>query len=458
MNTYDNPLITRYASAIMSEIWSPDKKFKTWRSLWFSLAAVQKELGLSITQNQLDEIESKLGDDIDYETAQKFEAEMQHDVMAHVHNFCKECPIAAPIIHFGATSCFVTDNTDILLMSQSLELITDRLRAVISTLAHFAERHKNLACLGFTHLQPAQPTTVGKRACLWNRDLADDFKDIQYRYRNLSLRGVKGTTGTQASFLKIFKGDRKKVKQLDELFAKRLGFDTYVITGQTYSRKIDCQILDALSGLAQSAHKMATDIRLLASRREMEEPFGKNQIGSSAMAYKRNPMKCERICSLARFVISLQSSTANTLATQWMERTLDDSANRRLVLPQAFLAVDAILMLLEKVVVGLVVHPEMITKNLNTELPFMATENILMAAVIAGKGGRQDLHERIRVYSHEAAEIVKKGGDNDLIDRLKKDDGFKDLDFDSLLNIEEFIGCAPDQVDEFNKSITVSFG
>ena len=452
-DAYQNPLISRYASAEMSRIWSPNRKFGTWRRLWLALAQAEKQLGLPIEQSQLDEMSSEL-DNIDFDVARKYEKKLRHDVMAHVHTFGDQCPGAAPVIHLGATSCYVTDNTDLILLRDSLELVTKRLAVVVRQLATFAEEHHELACLGFTHLQPAQPTTVGKRACLWNQDFTEDLIDLEYRRDNLKARGAKGTTGTQASFLKLFDGDHEKVKKLDELIATSLGFSgSYAVTGQTYPRKVDCQVLDALSGLAQSAHKMATDIRILANRKEMEEPFEKDQIGSSAMAYKRNPMRCERICSLARFVISLQSSPANTLATQWMERTLDDSANRRLVLPQAFLAIDAILILLENVTRQMVVYPQVIAKNLGAELPFMATENVLMAAVAAG-GDRQQLHEKIRVHSQDAAAVVKnEGGDNDLIERLKGDEEFSGLDLETILDARSFVGRSPEQVLEFNSAI-----
>ncbi len=450
---YSNPLITRYASAQMSYIWSSNKKFGTWRRLWLALAESEHELGLDISTTQLDQMRGHL-DDIDFEAAAGYEKKLRHDVMAHVHAFGDQCPDARKIIHLGATSCFVTDNTDLILLRESLQLVAQRLATVIVQLSQFAAEHRSLACLGFTHLQPAQPTTIGKRACLWNQDFIDDLRSIEFRLNNLLARGVKGTTGTQASFLKLFKGDHAKVEQLDKMVAKKIGFDqTYAVTGQTYSRKIDAEVLDALSGLAQSAHKMATDVRIMASRKEMEEPFEKSQIGSSAMAYKRNPMRCERICALGRFVISLQSSAANTLATQWMERTLDDSANRRLTLPQSFLAIDAILILLENVTSGLVVYPNVIQKNLMAELPFMASENIMMAAVENG-GDRQVLHEKIREHSQAAAAEVKNHGrENDLLQRIADDPDFGGLDLDSLMKPNEFVGRAPEQVDHFNDSL-----
>jgi adenylosuccinate lyase len=389
-------------------------------------------------------------DEIDFSAAAAHEKRLRHDVMAHVHTFGDQCPEAMPIIHLGATSCFVTDNTDLILLRKALQTTANRLAHVISQLGDFAAEHRDLACLGFTHLQPAQPTTIGKRACLWLQDFVDDLKLLEFRIAAMQARGVKGTTGTQASFLKLFDGDHAKVEQLDKMVAEKIGFDESLpVTGQTYSRKIDAMILDVLSGIAQSAHKMATDLRIMASRKEMEEPFEKTQIGSSAMAYKRNPMRSERICSLARFVISLQSSPANTLATQWMERTLDDSANRRLVLPQSFLAIDAILILLENVTSGMVVYPKVIEKHLLAELPFMATENIMMAAVAAG-GDRQELHELIRQHSQDAAAEVKAHGrDNDLIARLKSDSNFDSVDVEALLDPTSFVGRAPEQVDQF---------
>ncbi len=439
-NQYENPLISRYSSAEMSHIWSPNKKFGTWRRLWLALATAQQQLGLNISDLQLAQMQSYLTE-INFEVAADYEKKLRHDVMAHVHAFGDQCPDARPIIHLGATSCFVTDNTDLILIRESLQLVAVRLAHVILQLAEFSKEHRQLACLGYTHLQPAQPTTVGKRACLWNLDYVEDLRTLEFRLDHLKARGAKGTTGTQASFLRLFHGDHSKVLELDRLVAQQMGFaSTYEVTGQTYSRKLDCQVLDLLSNIAQSAHKMATDLRILAHRKEMEEPFEEDQIGSSAMAYKRNPMRSERICSLARFVISLQSSPANTLATQWMERTLDDSANRRLVLPQAFLAVDAILILLENVTRGMVVYPKVIERNLAAELPFMSTENILMAAVSAG-GDRQTLHEKIRQHSQQAARQVKTLGlENDLLQRLGQDEDFQHLDLTALTDPREFVG------------------
>ena len=447
--TYANPLISRYCSQEMSYLFSSQKKFSTWRRLWLALAESEQQLGLDISDAQLGQMRENL-DEIDFDAAAAHEKRLRHDVMAHVHAFGDQCPDAMPIIHLGATSCFVTDNTDLILLRDALQFVANRLAHVISQLGQFATAQRDLACLGFTHLQPAQPTTIGKRACLWLQDFIDDLQQLEFQLGRLKARGVKGTTGTQASFLKLFDGDHTKVEQLDQMVAEKIGFEeSLAVTGQTYSRKIDALVVDALSGVAQSAHKMATDLRILASRKEMEEPFEKTQIGSSAMAYKRNPMRSERICSLARFVISLQSSPANTLATQWMERTLDDSANRRLVLPQAFLAIDAILILLENVTSGMVVYPKVIAKHLAAELPFMATENIMMAAVAAG-GDRQELHEQIRQHSQDASlEVKAHGRENDLIERLKADANFNSVDIDSLLDPSSFVGRAPQQVDQF---------
>lgn len=454
-NQYENPLIVRYASKEMSRLWSDDKKFGTWRRLWVALAEAEQELGLAISDEQIAELRAHV-DDIDYDAANRYERQVRHDVMAHVHAYRDVCPLAGPIIHLGATSCYVTDNTDLMVFRESLQLVCRRLAGVVVALGEFAVKHRDLACLGFTHLQPAQPTTVGKRACLWAYDLALDLHEVEHRLAQLKARGVKGTTGTQASFMALFNGDHDKIRRLDQLVAKKMGFDdTYAVTGQTYTRKIDAQVIDVLSGVAQSAHKMATDLRQLASRKEIEEPFEEKQIGSSAMAYKRNPMRSERICSLARYVISLQSSPANTLATQWLERTLDDSANRRLVLPQAFLAVDAVLILCQNVCSGLCVYPQVIAKNLRDELPFMATENILMAAVTAG-GDRQLLHERIRQHSQAAAAAVKlEGRPNDLIQRLSGDNAFADIDLEAALDPAQFVGRAPQQVDEFVEQVVM---
>ena len=447
--TYDNPLISRYASQEMSQLWSAQRKHSTWRRLWVALAEAEAELGLGVTQQQIDQMKAHVAD-IDFEAAAKYERELRHDVMAHVHAYGDQCPEARPIIHLGATSCFVTDNTDLLLLRESLQLVCRRLAGVIDALGSFAAEYRNLPTLGFTHLQPAQPTTVGRRACLWAYDLALDLSELEHRIASLRARSTKGTTGTQASFLRLFDGDHQKVRQLEKRVAEKMGFDaTYAVTGQTYSRKVDAQVVDALAGVAASAHKAATDLRILAHRKEIEEPFERKQIGSSAMAYKRNPMRTERICSLARFVLSLPSSTSATHATQWMERTLDDSANRRLTLPQAFLAIDAVLILYRNVASGLVVYPEVIGRNLREELPFMATENILMAAVAAG-GDRQDLHERIRKHSQAAAAEVKQHGrPNDLIVRLTADEAFAGLDLESVVDASKLTGRSVEQVDEF---------
>jgi adenylosuccinate lyase len=446
---YQNPLTDRYASDEMAQLWGAQRKFSTWRQMWVALAESQQALGLDISDTQLAELRSQV-DQIDFDVAGQYERKLRHDVMAHVHAYADACPAARPIIHLGATSCFVTDNTDLILLREALGLVESRLVSVIGRLAEFADKYQDQACLGLTHLQPAQPTTMGKRACLWIYDLVLDLEELQHRLRSLKARSCKGTTGTQASFLTLFGGDHEKVRQLEQLVAEKMGFaDTYPVTGQTYSRKIDAQLLDTLSGISQSAHKAATDIRILASRKELEEPFEKDQVGSSAMAYKRNPMRSERICSLARFVMSLQSSGGQTAATQWMERTLDDSANRRLVLPQSFLAVDAVLVLYQNIAAGLVPYPAVIAANLKNELPFMATENILMEAVAAG-GDRQQLHERIRQHSQEAAAVVKQEGrPNDLLQRLADDKLFAGVDLAGLMEASQFVGRAPQQVQQF---------
>lgn len=451
--SYENPLAARYASAEMSALWGPQKKFETWRKLWVALAEAQMELGLKITPAQLDEMRAHVHD-IDFEAATRYERQLRHDVMAHIHAYGDACPLARPIIHLGATSCYVTDNTDLLLLRESLELIRRRLVRVIDRLGTFAEGNADLACLAYTHFQPAQPTTVGKRACLWAYDLVQDLGEIDFRLSELKALGVKGTTGTQASFLALFEGDHEKVRRLEALVCQKMGLaDCYPVTGQTYPRKVDWQVLSALSGIAQSAHKAATDLRLLQHKREMEEPFEEKQIGSSAMAYKRNPMRAERICALSRFVTNLAGNAADTVATQWFERTLDDSANRRLSLPQAFLATDAVLLLYQNVVSGLVVYPRVIARHLREELPFMATENILMAAVEAG-GDRQELHERIRQHSQAAASRLKMhGGENDLLERLSGDSAFREVDVAAMAGPEQYVGRAPEQVAEFLEKI-----
>jgi adenylosuccinate lyase len=447
--TYENPLISRYASREMASLWGDQRKFSTWRRLWVALAEAEAELGLPISQEQIAELRSHV-DDIDFAAAEQYERKLRHDVMAHVHAYGDICPTARPIIHLGATSCYVTDNTDLIVIRESLQMVAGRLAAVIIALADFAKQYRDLPTLSFTHLQPAQPTTVGRRACLWAYDLALDLAEVEHRIETLKARSVKGTTGTQASFLELFDGDHAKVRQLETVVAQKMGFDaTYAITGQTYSRKVDAQVLDVLAGIAASAHKAATDLRILAHRKEVEEPFEKDQIGSSAMAYKRNPMRSERICALARFAMNLSANAAQTHATQWMERTLDDSANRRLVIPQAFLAIDAILILYQNVATGLVVYPEVIAKHLREELPFMATENILMAAVAAG-GDRQELHERIRQHSQAAAAVVKQqGGENDLMARLRSDSEFAGIDVDAAIDASNLTGRSKEQVDEF---------
>jgi len=450
---YTSPLVERNASREMAEIFGPQKKFSTWRRLWLELATAQKALGLDIRNNQLKQMARKL-DDIDFKKAAKFEKEFRHDVMAHVYTFGAAAPKAAPIIHLGATSCFVGDNADLIIIREALELIAAKTAAVINLLAKFAKKYRDLPTLGFTHYQPAQLTTVGKRAALWCYEFAMDLEEIEHRLETLPFRGVKGTTGTQASFLALFEGNHSKVKQLDKAVAAAFGFKkTCAVTGQTYQRKIDTLVVNALALVAQSAHKLCNDVRLLANLKEMEEPFEKSQIGSSAMAYKRNPMRCERMTALSRFVLSLASSPAMTASEQWFERTLDDSANRRIVIPEAFLAVDGILEILINVTGGLVVYPKVIEARVAAELPFMATENILMAAVKAG-GNRQELHERIRLHSQAAAAQVKIfGKHNNLIARLSSDMAFAKVDLEKVLDPKAYIGRAPKQVDEFIRDV-----
>jgi len=435
----------------MKKLFSPDTKFKTWRKLWIALAEAEKELGLDITDEQIDEMR-KFQDDINYEVAEQREAEVRHDVMAHVYAYGQQCPKAKPIIHLGATSCYVGDNTDIIIMTEALKLIRKKLINVICLLADFAMKYKDLPTLGFTHFQPAQLTTVGKRACLWIQDLLMDLEDIEFQLSKTKLLGSKGTTGTQASFLELFDGDHEKVKKLDQLIAEKMGFEkVFPVSGQTYPRKLDSQILNILSGIAQSAYKFSNDIRLLQHLKEIEEPFEKKQIGSSAMAYKRNPMRSERISSLARYIIVTALNPAITASTQWFERTLDDSANKRISIPEAFLAVDAILNLYINIVDGLVVYPKVIEQHIENELPFMATENIMMSAVKKG-GDRQELHERIRIHSMEASKQVKMyGKKNDLIERIASDDMFhlSKEELQQILNPANFIGRAPQQVEEF---------
>jgi len=446
---FESPLVSRYAGEEMSRTFSPLARFRAWRRLWIALAEAEKELGLAITDAQIAEMR-KFQDDINFERAEALERDLRHDVMAHVHAFGEQCPAAKPIIHLGATSCDIADNADLVAMREGLAILERRLLTVIDRLAKFAHEHRALATLGFTHFQAAMLTTVGKRACLWLWDLVMDLEALDFARMNLWFRGIKGTTGTQASFLRLFDGDHDKVRRLDRLVAFKMGFENvYPVTGQTYSRKVDAQVLAVLSGIAQSAHKFANDLRLLANMKEVEEPFEKSQIGSSAMAWKRNPMRSERMTGLARYVISLEPAAAATAAEQWLERTLDDSAARRIVLGESFLGADAILRLYQNIVEGLVVYPKMMARHIAEELPFMATENIMMAGVKAG-GDRQTLHEIIRRASHEAARQVKaEGGENDLLARLKADPAFAKVDIDAELAPERFIGRAPQQVEEF---------
>lgn len=450
-NRYENPLTERYASVEMSQNWSPQNKFKTWRRLWIALARAEKDLGLDITDEQLREMEEFV-DNINFEVAEAREKQVRHDVMSHVYAFGQQCPRAKPIIHLGATSCFVTDNSELVMLREGMKIIRDKAVGLMAALRRLAYEYKDMPTLGFTHFQPAQLTTVGKRASLWLYDIVRDIEKLQRQIDELPFRGVKGTTGTQASFLALFQGDHDKVKELNRRVTELMGFsDSVPVSGQTYTRKIDYEILSALSGIAQSTAKAANDIRLLAHKREIEEPFGKKQIGSSAMAYKRNPMRSERICSIARFVISLTDNAAQTHATQWFERTLDDSANRRLCLPQAFLGTDVILSTMTNVISGLQVWPNVIQRHVQEELPFMATENILMACVRAG-GDRQELHEAIREHSMEAIRRVKEEGvPNDLLNRIKTDPRFAAVrdSLDKLLDPAQFIGRAPEQVVEF---------
>ncbi len=451
LKEYQNPLLERYASADMSYIFSPINKFSTWRKLWIALAECEKELGLPISDEQISEMKSHIYD-IDFDLARSFEAKTRHDVMAHVYTFGTCCPKAKPIIHLGATSAYVGDNTDLIQIRDGLKLVLIRLRGVISKLKEFASRHAELATLGFTHFQPAQLTTVGKRACLWLYDLLLDFEEIELFLSRLPFRGVKGTTGTQASFLSLFEGDHEKVKKLDIMVSAKMGFERIVpVSGQTYTRKLDSQAASLLCGLAQSLHKMANDIRLLQHLKEIEEPFEKGQIGSSAMAYKRNPMRSERLTSLCRYIMTLNQSPAMTAAEQWFERTLDDSANKRLSIPEMFLAADASLLIADNVCDGMVVYPNVIQKHINEELPFMATESIIMAGVKKG-GDRQELHEHIRTHSMESARLVKmEGKPNDLLNRIVADPlfGLSKSDLDALLNVSDFVGRAPVQVREF---------
>ena len=452
---YQTPLAERYASKEMQYIFSPDMKFKTWRRLWIALAETEKELGLDITDEQIAELKAHK-DDINYEDAKKREKEVRHDVMSHVYAYGLQCPKAKGIIHLGATSCYVGDNTDIIIMTEGLKLVRKKLVNVINELSKFADKYKAQPTLAFTHFQPAQPTTVGKRATLWLNELVMDLEDLDYVLSTMKLLGCKGTTGTQASFLELFNGDHEKIKQIDKKIAQKMGFEScHPVSGQTYSRKVDTRVLNILAGIAASAHKFSNDIRLLQHLKEIEEPFEKSQIGSSAMAYKRNPMRSERIASLSRFVMVDAMNPAITSATQWFERTLDDSANKRLSVPEGFLAIDGILDLCLNVVDGLVVYPKVIEKRLRSELPFMATENIMMDAVKAG-GDRQELHERIRELSMEAGKTVKvEGKDNNLLELIAADPAFNLTleELEKTMDPAKYTGRASVQVDAFLKNV-----
>lgn len=451
MKAYESPLSERYPSREMKYIFSPEKKFRTWRKLWIALAETEKDLGLDISQEQIDELKEN-ADDINYEEAEKRETVVRHDVMSHVYAYGLQCPKAKGIIHLGATSCYVGDNTDIILMKEALGIVRVKLVNIIAKLSDFARKYKALPTLGFTHFQPAQPTTVGKRATLWIHDLMMDFADLEYVSASLKLLGSKGTTGTQASFFELFDGDMEKVRKTDQMIAEKMGFaECYPVSGQTYSRKVDSRVLNVLAGIAQSAHKFSNDIRLLQHLKEIEEPFEKDQIGSSAMAYKRNPMRSERIASLANHVIVNAVNPMITAAMQWFERTLDDSANKRLSIPEGFLALDGILELYLNVASGLVVYPKVIEMRLMNELPFMATENIMMDAVKAG-GDRQELHEKIRQHSMAAGRKIKEeGGANDLVDRIAADPAFgmNREQITALMEPKNFTGCAEEQTERF---------
>ena len=451
-DTYESPLSARYASKEMKYIFSPDMKFRTWRKLWIALAEAEMELGLPITQEQIDELKAH-ADDINYEVAQEREKLVRHDVMSHVYAYGVQCPNAKGIIHLGATSCYVGDNTDIIIMTEGLKLIRNKLITVIRNLSKFADEYKALPTLAFTHFQPAQPTTVGKRATLWLQELLMDLEDVEYQLSKAKLLGSKGTTGTQASFLELFDGDHEKCKMLDRKIAEKMGYKAcFPVSGQTYSRKLDSQFLNVLAGIAQSAAKFSNDIRLLQHLKEVEEPFEKNQIGSSAMAYKRNPMRSERIGSLSRYVMVDVLNGYFTTATQWFERTLDDSANKRLSIPEAFLAVDGILSLYANVADGLVVYPKVIEQRLRKELPFMATENIMMDAVKKRGADRQQLHEKIREHSMAASRVVKvEGGENDLLERIAADEAFGVTleELEKILKPENYTGRAKEQTEDF---------
>ena len=454
-NKYLSPLSERYASAEMQYLFSPEKKFRTWRKLWIALAETERELGLPITEEQIAELKAH-AEDINYEVAEAREREVRHDVMSHVYAYGTQCPSAKGIIHLGATSCYVGDNTDIILMTEGLRIVRRELLNVVAELANFAEKYKDLPTLAFTHFQPAQPTTVGKRATLWMNELLLDFEDLDHVLANMKLLGCKGTTGTQASFKELFEGDEEKIKKIDPMIAEKMGFSACVpVSGQTYSRKIDTRVLNVLAGIAQSAHKFSNDIRLLQHLKEVEEPFEKSQIGSSAMAYKRNPMRCERMASLANYVMSDVMNPMLVASTQWFERTLDDSANKRLSIPEGFLAVDGILRLYMNVVDGLVVYPKVIEKRLMAELPFMATENIMMDAVKAG-GDRQELHEKIRELSMIAGQHVKaEGKDNDLLALIAADPSFRlNLeDLEKTMQPERYTGRSAEQVTDYLREV-----
>lgn len=449
-NIYVTPLSTRYASKEMSNLWSNDTKYSTWRKLWVALAETEKELGLNISQEQIDEMKANINN-ISYDIVAKREAECRHDVMSHIYEFGIKCPHAKPIIHLGATSCYVTDNTDIIIMKKGLELIKQKLILVINNLMEFANKYKNVPCLGYTHFQPAQLTTVGKRATLWLQDLLEDLTELNFVQENLKLLGCKGTTGTSESFMKLFK-DEDKVKQIDSKIAKKMGFEkTFAVSGQTYTRKVDSRVLNCLAAIAESASKFANDMRLLQHEKELEEPFENKQIGSSAMAYKRNPMRSERINSLSRHVISLANDTKITSSTQWLERTLDDSANKRICVPESFLAVDGILKIYANITQNIVVYENRIRTNIMEEIPFMGTEEILMNAVLKG-GDRQELHEKIRVYSMEAAKQVKEfGHSNNLVELIANDESFglTEKEINEILKPENLCGRAANQVIDF---------
>ena len=452
---YTSPLSERYASKEMQYIFSPDKKFRTWRKLWIALAETEKELGLDITDEQIEELKAH-ADDINYDVAKERERLVRHDVMSHVYAYGVQCPKAKGIIHLGATSCYVGDNTDIIVMTEALKLVKKKLVNVLAELAKFADEYKNQPTLAFTHFQPAQPTTVGKRATLWMQEFCLDLEDLEYVLGSMKLLGSKGTTGTQASFLELFDGDQETIDKIDPMIAKKMGFkECYPVSGQTYSRKVDTRVINVLAGIAASAHKFSNDIRLLQHLKEVEEPFEKTQIGSSAMAYKRNPMRSERIASLSRYVMVDALNPAITSATQWFERTLDDSANKRLSVPEGFLAIDGILDLCLNVVDGLVVYPKVIEKHMMAELPFMATENIMMDAVKAG-GDRQELHERIRVLSMEAGQHVKEEGkENNLLELIAADPAFNMTleELQKSMEPSRYVGRAPRQVDNFLKNV-----